>query len=392
MRWKCLRARASQLCSILFATSIVSVAAAQPAPVPAGAQPPPASALPPAPSAPPLDPYTLHTADGRFTLRIGAQVQFRYTGSDADNKGDRNTFQMRQIRPQLKGQIGVPWITYFIQPELAGTPHMLDLELTAQPWEAAGLKVGQFLTPFSRTFYTPVPKLLFPDFSLANNYFRADRDTGAMLFGTPFNGMLEYYAGVFNGNRINNETNDDNKMIYIGRVAVNPIGKVTYDETPGLAGKLPFGLGLGFNAYRYEAPGKLPSSGMMTGTPTTKGTDYNTTIGADLTMRYWLATLQAEGYYRWADPANSATFVARGGYVHASCFVFWPYLELALRINYLDPDIDKPRDSTKAYEAMLNAYAFGNNLKLNLRYSRYDLPSGSTAAEDVFTAQVQAYW
>ena len=42
---------------------------------------------------------------------------------------------------------------------------------------------------------------------------------------------------------------------------------------------------------------------------------------------------QAEGYYRWVDPRNTATSVARGGYVHASCFVFWPYLELAGRVS-----------------------------------------------------------
>jgi phosphate-selective porin OprO/OprP len=350
-----------------------------------------------APPAAPIDPYTLRTADGRFTLRMGAQIQFRYTASDAKSKGDRNVFNMREVRPQLKGQIGLPWITYFIQPELAGTPKLLDLELTAQPWTFAGLKIGQFLTPFSRTFYTPVPKMLFPDFSLANDYFRADRETGAMLFGTPLDGLLEYYAGVFNGNRINNVANDDNKMIYVGRVAVNPIGTISYDETPGLAGKLPLGLGIGFNAYRAEAPAKAAPLPAGSTPPTTasamtpKGTDYNTTLGADITLRYWRATLQAEGYYRFSDPKHTATFTSRGGYIHASSFVFWPYLELAARVSYLDPNLDTPRDTTKAYEGMLNVYAFGNNLKLNLRYAHFDLPKASTSAENAFTAQVQAF-
>lgn len=71
------------------------------------------------------------------------------------------------------------------------SPRLLDLELTAQPVAEVGLRVGQVLTPFSRTFYTPVPKLLFPDFSLANDAFRADRDTGVMAFGTPLEGRVE---------------------------------------------------------------------------------------------------------------------------------------------------------------------------------------------------------
>lgn len=343
---------------------------------------------------PALDPIVFHTADERFTLRLGGQIQFRYQASDIDSPPDRNAFYMRQARPQIRGSLGAPWLTFFMQPELAGTaPKLLDLELTAQPIAEIGLKIGQFLTPFSRTFYTPVPKLLFPDFSIANEAFRADRDTGAMLFGAAAKGLLEYYAGVFNGNRIDKSSNDDADMMYVGRVAVNPLGPVSYDETPTLSGPSPFRLGLGLNAYRGEVTQTTTTDASTTPPTTTTSQDKNVTAGADIALHYWYATLQAEAYYRQAKPGTGGTLKSQGGYVHASTFLYPPYIELAARVSYVDPDKETGKDQTLAFEGLLNLYGLANNLKLNLRYTRFDNPSTSTGlADNVFTTQLQAFF
>jgi hypothetical protein len=354
---------------------------------PSEASPPPLFA------GPALAPIVLHSEDERFTLRIGAQIQFRYQASDAENKAERNLFSMRQVRPQIRGELGAPWLTYFIQPELAGsTPRLLDLELTAQPIAELGLKVGQFLTPFSRTFYTPVPKLLFPDFSIANDTFRADRDTGAMLFGSTGKGLFEYYAGVFNGNRINKGGNDDDDMIYVGRLALSPLGEVSYDETSTLAGPSPFRLGFGVNAYRGQTT-QVTNDASTTPPTMTTSHDKNITAGADLVLRYWYATLQAELYYRDAKLGSGVHTKSQGGYAHAAVFLLPPYIELAARVSYVDPNTDAEADETYAYEGMLSLYGFANNLKLNLRYARFDNPRANKAlAADVLTAQLQAFF
>lgn len=353
----------------------------------------------------PLDPWILESRDRKFTLRIGAQLQFRYTASDAEKKSDKQSFQLREARPQLRASIGKPWITVFIQPELANVPQLLDLELTVQPYPALGFKVGQFLTPFSRTFYTPVPKLLFPDFSIANNAFRADRETGAMVFGTPFSGLFEYYLGAFNGNRINQNGNDDDKLLAIARVAVNPLGAVAYDETPLLAGASPLRFALGLNGYYGKVPPTAPSApafplpatnpALVAATPAAR--DKTATVGADVALRYWLATLQGEFYYRHLDKGVPGPDIkAKGGYVHASSFVYWPYLELAARVSWVDPNERVKRDQTLAYEALANVYVFANNLKLNLRYTHFDNPAPAAgqakAAANQFVAQTQFYF
>lgn len=360
-----------------------------------------------------LDPWILHSKDGRFTLRLGAQLQFRYVASDADRKPDRNGFKVQQIRPQIRATIGKPWIQIFIQPELANVPQMLDLELTVEPCKAFGVKFGQFLTPFSRTFLTPVPKLLFQDFSIANTFFRSDRDTGGMLYGAPFSGVLEYYLGAFNGNRINQNGNDDDKLLGIARLAVNPLGAVPYDETAGLAGPMPFRFAIGVNGYYGKLP---PGQSQVTPAPAfplPSGTtpaltqnppaarDLTRTIGADLVLHYWLATLQAELYYRDLEPGGAGPRLrSKGGYAHASAFLYWPYVEAAGRVSYLDvqmlaADASRQSSQTTAYEAALNGYAFGNNLKLELRYSYFDnppTPSGRHPATHQFLAQTQWYF
>lgn len=357
---------------------------------------------------PELDPWILHSKDNRFTLKIGAQIQVRYTASDAQQKSERNAFKIQEARPQIRASLGKPWITVFIQPELANVPQLLDLELTIAPKPEIGFKVGQFLTPFSRTFYTPVPKLLFQDFSIANNAFRSDRQTGAMVFGTPLAGRLEYYAGAFNGNRINQNGNDDDTLLFVGRVAANPLGAIAYDETSALLGPLPFRFGLGLNAFYGKVPPRAPTAPafpLPTGTePQLVATrpaarDLSGTLGVDVVVHWWLATLQAEYYYRNVDPgAGGPHQKGQGAYLHASSFVWFPYLELAARLSYVDPDVSTQHDHTLAYEGALNVYGLGNNLKLNLRYTRFDHASvprrvaGNAPASDQFLAQTQWYF
>ncbi len=388
-----------------FATSLEATAAPETEPA-ADPEPEPAPESEPPARKPEDDPWVLQTKDKRFTLKIGAQIQVRYSASDAEKPSEKSAFKIQQARPQLRASLGKPWVTVFFQPELANVPQLLDLELTLLPLPEIGLKVGQFLTPFSRTFYTPVPKLLFQDFSIANNAFRADRQTGAMLFGSAFQGKAEYYAGAFNGNRINQNGNDDDKMLFAGRVAVNPLGAIAYDETPALMGPQPLRLGLGINGFWGKVPPVAPTAPafpLPTGTDPTltplpmASRDTLGTVGADLAIHVWHATLQAEYYFRSLDRgAGGPVTQGQGAYVHASTFLYFPYLEAAVRVSYVDLDRSAKGDQTFAYEGAFNVYGLGNNLKLNLRYTRFDLPQQtsqvSAPASQQFLAQTQWYF
>ena len=326
------------------------------------------------------------TGRGTFSIRLGFQSQFRFEASNSSDETRDASFVMRQARPQVRGNVGLPWIRYFIQPELAGgNARLLDIELDARPVNAIGLRVGQFVTPFSRTFLTPVPRLQFPDFSVANDYFRTDRDTGAMLYGTPFGDRFEYYAAVFNGNGINKGANDDKKMLYEGRLVVNPLGRFDYDEVPALAARRPFGFSLGVNAYRAE---QARTTTVADKTVVTGDTDRNTTVGAELVLRWSRLAMQAEVYWRKGTDKNG-DYKARGGYAQASVMVIDRRLELAGRFSLLDPRTSIADDVLRTAEGLLTFYASGQHLKLQARYTNAHLgASGSVFPQGTGSATV----
>lgn len=336
-------------------------------------------------------------------VRAGILVQSRFDLAitpEATAPADevRPSFLVRAVRPQLRGWLLDPMFRFFVQPELATpTPRLLDLELELVPHEAIGLKVGQFLTPFSRTYTTPVPKLLFPEFAAANDFFRADRDTGAMLEGNPFGGVLEYELGVFDGNGIDEGGNDDGKVMVVGRLAVHPFGPVSYDETAGLQSEQPFRLAFGTNAYHGEAVRSEAFVDPSTFLPGTRvlGTDENDTFGVDLAARWRGFTVQGELYQRFDRPPSLPDGAPRiestGGYAHASAFVWPKRLELAARVGWVDPDTAVRDDVLTTVEGQVAAYLAGNHLKTNLRYGWAQAGEASTATppQHVVTLQVQ---
>lgn len=319
----------------------------------------------------PDDGAYVRTPDRAWSLRVGLLVQMRYQLSSTPDAAQESTFDVRMVRPALRGTVLAPWVRYFVQAELAGpTARLLDLEVDLVPHEAIGLRVGQFLTPFSRTFTTPVPRLLFPDFAQANTFFRADRDTGAMLHGAPFAGVLEYAVGVFNGNRIDRGGNDDERMMYMARVAVSPLGAVSADETPHLAAHTPFRFSIGANGYLGESTLVETATDPVSGEAiTTRTPEENQTAGADLQIRWETLVLQAELYYRATHFADGSERDALGGYAHAAWMVLWPWLDVAARVSVIDPDLAVDADLQTVYEALVTFYALGNHLKLSVRYA-----------------------
>lgn len=292
---------------------------------------------------------------GSVKLQLAGVAHVRADIAKTEGEKLQAGFSVPIMRPVLKGQLGVPWLKVFIQPELAKeTPKLLDMSLDFAIHDAFQLRVGQFITPFSREFFTPLPNLLFPDFSIADVYFRAGRDTGVMIFGKPLDGTLEYYLGAFNGNGINH-ANDDADFETMARLVYNPLGAIDYTELPTLKGPQPFKLSLGVDALR----GEQTTTDMLGAQQ--KNTWYS--LSADVTARYGNLHGEAEAYYRWGDTPN-----ALGGYAQAGLMLMPQTLELGLRFSHLDPDQDIKDDDTQRYESVLVLYMVGNHLKLQTRY------------------------
>ena len=313
----------------------------------------------------------LKREDKLFSVDLGILTQMRFTATVHDGKIADDGFNVLMVRPTLRVKALRDTVRLFVQPEL-GTPNpkLLDFELTWQPKPEVGLRVGQFLTPMTRAFLTPVPLLQFTDFNRVNAKFRADRDTGAMIFGATQNGKLDYWLGAFNGNGIDKGGNDDTTMMGIARIAVNPVRAMPYDETPSLKGPVPFGIAIAVNGIADRAhPTKTVTD--ATGAQTTVALPAETRLtgGADIAIAYKGFTFLGEAFTKMVEPDGAQRSFAYGAYAQAGLFVMPKRLEFAVRGGYMDPNRSKDKDTESNFEGLITGYFVGNHLKVGARYT-----------------------
>lgn len=292
----------------------------------------------------------LETDSFRASLGMLSQAAYEVTVDDDVQHG----FSLRKARPTLRMGAFDGLLSAFVQPELAGDPRLLDAELGVHLLPELNLRFGQFVTPHSRGFITPVPKLQFIDFGRVESEFRADRDMGLSVEGALFDGDLEYAAGIFNGNGIEPRLGDG--YMWVGRLVANPFGPVPYDETlPLTQPESPFRLAVGWNGFgRRRAREEMSTR-----------RDYVT--GPDLFIVFRGFTLLAEAFRRFRAE-DGHTIDAWGSYVQAGYFVVPRWVEIAGRAGFMDLDINAPNQTQASYEGALNIYPVGNHFKIQLRY------------------------
>lgn len=311
----------------------------------------------------------IESADGNYGVQPGLLVWTRFEDV-VNDAGNKVAFSVPLLRPTLRAHFFRPWISIFVQPELAGTPRMLDFELDLHPVDEVAVKLGQFLTPFSRAFLTPVPKLQFQGFTQANVVFRSDRDTGAMVYGTFFTGRLEYYAGIFNGNGLNFGSNDNPQLLWSGRLAGTLFGtpppakgSPKYDETAALAGTQAPTLMIGADGYINRV------------STTGQADQIKRTASVDLAFVWKRFFAQSEGYYQTIDTVDGGLLTRYGADAQAGFFIMPGTLDLAGRFSWVHFDQKDPSAWLVQGDAQLGWYLVGNHLKALARYTLTDTGS-----------------
>lgn len=370
-------ARAARFALALSASLASRAALAQVPP------PPP----PPPPAAPPLAPpptwnafaaldrgVGVARADGTFGVTAHLFVQTRFDLNVTPTHTDSLDFRVPVVRPQLRGNVLRPWITFFVQPELAGTPRILDAEVTVTPTPWFGVRVGQFIPPFTRQFLTPPFRLLFSDFALSNTVFRVDRSRGVELFGQAPTGRFEWHAAITDATTIASPTNEADHVRLYGRVAFTPWGHGAYTETPGVEGVGDFfTVGLNASWATINRPTNQDPMAPLAGVGTTSA-------GLDLALHAGPLFAQAEVYARGLDDARGATTWSAGGYGEAGVTVVPRHLEVAARGDLLTTDVSNGTGLTRRVEGLVAGYLDGLHLKAQLRYAYTDADPGSPAA------------
>jgi len=246
----------------------------------------------------------------------------------------------------------------------------------------ANIKLGQWKAPFGLEQLTPDTKLFMIERSLPTGALTPERQVGVQIWGKPFThlwpdekDLLTYYAGIFNGNGRNVNTNDNNNFMYVGRLELMPLkGKLAgQDVSLKLGGDV---LNSRDDVGTNISPAlnlKVNSDGSLSAF-TLPGADERTAWSVDA----WLTVgpFDLIGEYLSEDVDGRAplhvapgfdNFDPNGWYVQGSYFLIPKLLQAAVRWEELNPD-QKPDDNIRSITAGLNYYIHGDAIKLMVDY------------------------
>lgn len=152
-------------------------------------------------------------------LRLGLLVQFggnfQYKPIDFSNGFKLNNFRLKLSGKFDKG------IGYAVQTSFTRSPAILDARIYYELSKAFIVDAGLYKSPFSREFLISSSNTDFINRAQLAD-LAPNRQIGITARGLIPNTALNYSAGVFNGNRFSNAGNDNNDMLYVGRLSFTP--------------------------------------------------------------------------------------------------------------------------------------------------------------------------
>ncbi len=246
----------------------------------------------------------------------------------------------------------------------------------------ANIKLGQWKAPFGLEQITPDTKLFIIERSLPTGALTPERQIGVQIWGKPFTNiwpeqkdLLTYYAGIFNGNGRNFNTNDNNNFMYVGRLELMPFkGKLLGQEASlKLSGDV---LNSRDDAGTNISPSlnlKVNADGSLSSF-TLPGADERTAWSVDAWLNIGPFDLIGEylaeevnGRTVNGAAAGFADFEPRGWYVQGSYFLVPKQLQAAVRFEDLNPG-QMGNDGIHSITGGLNYYIHGDAIKLMLNY------------------------
>ena len=335
--------------------------------------------------------FQLKTTDNKFLLHVASRLQFRFATPGDQNpltfddlESDETVFKINRARLKVGGHGFSPYLKYYWEYELA-QGKLLDFRLMFEKFEGFNIKVGQWKTYYTRERVVSSGEQQLADRSILTRPFTADRQQGISVYGRLFKGSLAdltYHTSVLTGTGRGSFTNDDNHLMYVGRLQWNFLGRelamtssdLKYHEKPTAI--------IAFGALTNRSPFTRFSTsggGQLIGFEEGVAGQYRVNQGLlETAMMYKGFSWQNEFHFKEIkDKVNNNLTTMTGGYFQAGYFfhnlwqAFPESLELAARYaNYLpDRDLD-PRQ--EEYSFALNWFFRGHKNKLTAEVSVFD--------------------
>lgn len=334
-----------------------------------------------------------------FKLRVSGRVQtlFEHDSRDpqtrdkrvgavpgtVDEVGDAAVLRVRRARLIFDGFAYTPRLEYSVQIEAGGEKVLLkrayfNLQVRG---EAVQLRAGRFKVPVGRQLLTSIFSQQAVDRSLVSDAFTSGDDDGAMVWGLPAAGRMEYYLGVFDAGAATDGPGDGVPQV-AGRVAWSPLGRVPYTGS-ALDGshRLTFSLGAdaavdhGWTRDVNGVPGlQVPTVTCgVSGCAHDRGDDARVlTTGVDAIARWHGVSASGEWFHRVADPRQEGLpdVRAAGWYAQAGAFAVPSRLEAGVRVGALDPAAGVAMDRVRELTPFATWFVRGNGLKVQADYTR----------------------
>jgi phosphate-selective porin len=355
--------------------------------------------------------FEFNTPDNRFLLQIQSRLQFRFSTPEDqdpvtfDDFTDSKTSQLKINRARLKvgGHAYQPWIKYYFEYELAQS-NLLNFTIKIEKWEWLRFQVGQWKVEYSRERLISSGEQQMVDRSVINRPFTLDRQQGVGAYGhLNGNGAADfsYWTAVLTGTGRGSTTNDDNHLMYFGRVQWNFLGDVLEFEGGDLeihekpSALVAISGATNRSPYtRFSQAGGGSLEGYEDGEP---GQYRVNQANIEAALMYKGFSLQSEVHWKEIIDKlnNDETDVLRGYYVQAGYFLhqslnWWPKpLELAARNAAYDPNVEADATKKRETSVVLNWFFNGHKNKLSVETSYFIYNTETLERTDEWRFRVQ---
>jgi phosphate-selective porin OprO and OprP len=360
--------------------------------------------------------FEFKTDNGLFSLAMQNRIQFRYAmpfdrdpRSIADlERPDSSSFMIRRARTKLRGHVMWPWLKYYFQYDWS-QPVMRDLNLTIDKYDEAKLWFGRGKVFYNDERLTSSGNQQFVNRSIVNDVFTVDRQQGVQVYGNLFPETwydFSYYAGVFSGLGVGERNNDDDDMMWSGRLQWNALG-----------GEMPFSQS---DVEHHEKPAL--NIAVAAATNRSRCTAFETANDSCRALRgfddpadaeagqYRINQMMEEVRFKWKgfsllhelhwkdirDTVNKEKTDMMGGLIQAGFFphYFIPIipknLEFAGRYAFVDPNRDIDHDLQQEASGVMTYFFNGHSNKINFQISHLmieDPITGVSESDERFWAQ-----
>ncbi|QDO95727.1 porin [Formosa sediminum] len=354
--------------------------------------------------------FEFKTSDEKFLLHIESRLQFRFATPNDQNPitfdeafADKaSVFKINRARLKVGGHAFQPWLKYYWEYELSQS-NLLDFRIMVEKWDFFKIKIGQWKTYYNRERVISSGKQEMVERSILTRPFTLDRQQGVEFFGRVSAHKyadFTYNLSVLTGAGRGATENDDDHLLYVGRLQYNL-----------------FGRELGFTGsdldYHKDFTGLIAVAAAINRSPYTRfsqsggGQLYGFEDGVNGQYRVKQGLLEAAFMYRglsWQnefhikdiyDHVNLKTTTLKGAYFQAGYFFnniwskFPKPLEIATRYAHFVPDDAMSFAYEDEYVLAANWFFKGHRNKLTAEITYFDFEQYEDQLSDEWRFRIQ---